>query len=528
MATVVGTIMREETYAINTNKGYLYFNVAYIAEDVNFGDQFIPRFYIDNQHYWTPLSLPNSVFASNIGGLSYTFFESNDGDLKFYESGSSHFLDLYDNGTRIVHQQIDDIISDRAYLLDYMYFVSANNIPFFANLAARRNIYSGGGVYVANSADAFGQFSYSNFSWYDLPTCYVYENNSRALTKLLSMSTQPGADNDPFAPGGTTEPDGGTGTFTGTTEPIDFPSEPQVAAVDTGFITLYNPSLSQLSAFANYLWGTGFDLDQFKKLFNDPMSAVLGMSILPVAIPNGGSHVVHIGNIATTVSMNKAASQFVTVDCGSLSIEEYWGSYLDYDPYTKAEIYLPYIGTHAISVDDIMGKTIHVKYRVDILSGACCANIKCGNSVLYSFVGQCSCSVPISGNDWTNMVNGALSIAASIGSMVATGGASAPLALTEMASTAVNSMKPSFEKSGSMGGMGGMMGIQKPYIIITRPRQAVPQRQNTFMGYPSFITKTLDDCEGYTEVESVHLEEMTATKTEVEEIETLLKSGVIF
>lgn len=333
---------------------------------------------------------------------------------------------------------------------------------------------------------------------------------------------------DPYSYGGVSDVGGGTGTFDNTGENVDFPADPTLSSVDTGFITLFNPTKGQLKSLANYMWGANFDLDTFKKLFANPMDAILGMSIVPVAVPNGGNKEVKVGNISTGVQMNEAASQFVTVDCGSLNVEEYWGAYLDYSPYTKAEIYLPYVGTHAISVDDIMGKTVQVKYKVDILSGACCAYVKCGGTVLYSFVGQCSCSIPITGNDWTNVVNGALSIAASIGSMVATGGASAPMSTAAIASTAVNSMKPNIEKSGSMGGMGGMMGIQKPYLILTRPRQALPDGQCNYMGYPSFLTVLLDDLEGYTEVESIHLEKINATQQELTEIEGLLKSGVIF
>ena len=111
--------------------------------------------------------------------------------------------------------------------------------------------------------------------------------------------------------------------------------------------------------------------------------------------------------------------------------------------------------------------------------------------------------------------------------MVATGGATAPMTAATIASTAVNSMKPSVEKSGSMGGMGGMLGVQTPYLILTRPRQARPARQNTFTGYPSFITMKLSDCSGYTEIESIHLEKISATEQELSEIESLLKGGVI-
>ena len=332
---------------------------------------------------------------------------------------------------------------------------------------------------------------------------------------------------DPFSPGGESDTGGGTGDFDGTGDNVDIPGLPTLSATDASFITLFNPSTEQLKSLASYMWSNGFDLATFKKLFANPMDCILGLSIVPVAVPNGDSSTVSVGNISTGVSMTKAATQYVKVDCGTLNVNEYWGAYLDYDPYTKAEIYLPYIGTHALSVDDIMGKAVHVVYHVDILSGACAAYVKCGSSVLYTFIGQCSSSIPITGNDWTNVINGVLSIAGAVGSMVATGGAAAPMAAGMIASTAVNGLKPNVEKSGSMSGTGGMLGVQTPYLILTRPRQALPSKQNTFTGYPSFITSKLDSLSGYTEIEEIHLENIPGTEQEISEIENLLKRGVI-
>lgn len=333
---------------------------------------------------------------------------------------------------------------------------------------------------------------------------------------------------DPYFPGGSTEPGGGTGSFDDKGELIGIPGLPTLSAVSAGFITLFNPTIPQLKNLASYMWSDLFDVNGWKKIFADPMNAILGLSIVPVAVPSPNTQEVKVGNIPTGVQMSVAESQYVEVDCGTLNVEEFWGSYLDYAPYTKAEIYLPYCGIHPISVDDIMGKTVRVVYHVDILSGACCAFVECGGTVLYSFVGQCSSSIPITGDNWTNVINGAISVAGSIGTMISSGGASAPMAIGQIASTAVNTMKPSIEKSGSMGGTGGMLGVQKPYLILSRPRQALPSKQNTFSGYPSFITEKLGDLSGYTEIDSIHLENVPATESELSEIESLLKGGVIF
>ena len=333
---------------------------------------------------------------------------------------------------------------------------------------------------------------------------------------------------DPYGPGGESSTGGGTGTFSDTSTPIPVPSLPSISAVDSGFITLFNPNLTELNALATYMWSGGFDISTFRKIFADPMDCILGLSIVPVAVPNGGLAPVNVGNNATGLSMTKAGAQYVAVDCGTITINEYWGSYLDYSPYTKAEIYLPYIGTHALNIDDIMGKSVHVVYHVDILSGACTAYVQCGDTVLYEFIGQCASSIPISGKDWTNVINGVLGIAGSIGSMVATGGASAPMAVGAIASSAVNALKPNVEKSGSMSGTGGMMAVQIPYLIVTRPIQALPRGQNAMEGYPCYVTMSLNSVVGYTEVESVHLTGLTCTSDELKEIEELLKGGVYF
>ena len=340
---------------------------------------------------------------------------------------------------------------------------------------------------------------------------------------------------DPYTNGGNSSGGGGGGTFGGgntifggASDSIDIPALPTASASAAGFITLFNPSLSQLNNLASYMWSDLFSLETFKKIFADPMDCILGLSIVPVKPASAGTSTVKIGNVSTDVSMNKTSSQYVVVDCGTIDVKEYWGGYLDYAPYTQCEIYLPYVGTKQISVDDVMNKAVHVVYHVDILSGACNAYVKCGDSVLYTFVGQCSSSIPISGNDWTNVLNGAISVAGKIGLAIASGGATALMSGLGAASSIISSSKPAVERSGAMSSTGGLLGIQKPYLILTRPKQALPENQNKYTGYPSFITMALSDCTGYTEIDSVHLENMSCTDEEAQEIENLLKSGVIF
>lgn len=341
-------------------------------------------------------------------------------------------------------------------------------------------------------------------------------------------------DMDPYLPGGISGPGGGGGTHDNTTDPVPVSTLPSLAATDTKFITLYNPSLTELNSLASWMWSPLCVIEDLQKLWNNPMQGILGLSIVPVQPTRASApSTIYLGNLESDTTAYKITTQYVTVPMGYVTIDEYWGSYLDYAPYTKIEIFLPYIGTRELNTDDVMGKDVYCYYHVDVLSGACVAQLMCGNTVLYQFAGNCASSVPITGNDWTNVINGVMSVAIST-AMVAVGGAvggaaSATAAVSTIGSVAQNiaSMKPTVMKSGSLAGGAGFLSQQKPYMIITRPRQALPENQNQYTGYPSWITLPLAGVTGLTHVAEIHLEGIPCTTDEQKEIETLLKNGVI-
>lgn len=336
---------------------------------------------------------------------------------------------------------------------------------------------------------------------------------------------------DPYNAGGTSEPGGGEGTFEDESDGIDFPSKPTISAVDTGFLTIYIPTLQELTSLSRYLWNSdATTIDFWKKLVADPMDLILGLNMLPFEIESSGTKSVVVGLIDTDIDMQYTTDQYVEIDCGSIHIDKFWDAYLDSDPYTRFELYLPYCGTHPIMADEVTGKDIAVKFLVDILSGSCVASVKCGDNVLYQFAGNCAAQIPITANQFSDMVRSAISIASAIGTMVATSGATAPMGLTSIASTATNSsaLKPAVEKSGAVSGMSGQLAIQTPYLIITRPRQCIPENQNKFIGYPSYVTMTLSDLTGFNVVSDIHFEGVPATSAELDELESIIKEGAIY
>lgn len=317
-------------------------------------------------------------------------------------------------------------------------------------------------------------------------------------------------------------------------DPALIPDLPTVSAADAGFITIYNPTIGQLRSLSNYLWNPNlFDVEQWQKIFADPMEGVIGLSIVPVKPSLAGTIPVMIGNAVTNVSMQKVASQFVELNCGSVTVDPYVNCFLDYD-YTKISIYLPYIGLRDLDAADCMGESIKVVYHVDVLTGGLSAIIQVGSKgVLYQFNGNCATDVPITANNFSGAIQNAISAVANAGVIaagVASGGSIAAMGAVGLMGSAANTVinsRPHIQRSGNLGGSAGLLSVQKPYIIIQRPRLSVPAEINKFVGNTSNITATLGTLHGFTMVEHVHFKGIDATTEELSELETILKAGVI-
>lgn len=349
---------------------------------------------------------------------------------------------------------------------------------------------------------------------------------NKALAEEFFNGLDPDDPNDPYPDDDSGDDDGGEGDLP-TDDPIDVPDIPDVSVTDTGFVTLYNPTLAQVRSLASYMWSGLFDIATFKKLFADPMDCIIGFNILPVSVPSGADTSVKIGNIDTGVTMPPVTSQWIKKSCGTISLAPIHDSYMDFAPYTKWSIYLPYIGIQSLSADDVAHKSLTVEYIIDVLTCACIAFIKAGSHVLYQFSGTCGYTIPFTSESFSRVIGNLAQLAVTVGGAVATGGASAPLNVG-VASSVMNNVtnnKPEVHRSGALGGSAGIMGIQTPYLIIEYPNLCKPSYQSKYLGYPSFITKKVGDVGGYTEWESVILNGIPCTDAEREEILEVMKGG---
>lgn len=292
--------------------------------------------------------------------------------------------------------------------------------------------------------------------------------------------------------------------------------------------SVYNPSQEQLNKFGSWLWSSDF-FEQIKKLFNDPMQAIIGLHKVYSPVQTSGLGTIKCGYLDSSVPSKLVSEQYVTVDCGSVSLQEYFGNVFDYPPFTEISIYLPFIGVRRLDPSDIMRATVSVKYHVDVFTGACLADVNVkrdtAGGVLYTFPGSCSVQYPLSSGSYMGIVStiastvvGAITSPTPLGAGAAVLGGITNLTFNSHANV---------ERSGSFTGNAGAMGAKIPYLIISRPQTAMAQNFETLSGYPSNTYTKLSACAGFTQVKFVHVENLNATDAEKQEIEQLLKEGVI-
>lgn len=240
------------------------------------------------------------------------------------------------------------------------------------------------------------------------------------------------------------------------------------------------------------------------------------------------------GQQLTNIFVNPITNQYQEVDFGSIAINEYYGSFLDYAPYTKIKIYLPFSGYYDINTDNVMDGTIHLKCNIDLLSATCMWIISVtGNggldSVLYQFPGNIGGDIPVTATDYSGRISTAINTAVRVaGDLVAQNyiGA-ATSAISGGVELAMS--KPTKGNGGGTTGAMGAMSPSVPYLVIERPVANIPDTYGETVGYCSDASLSLGEATGYIKCKEVHLERISqATDSEMSELESLLKEGVIF
>lgn len=342
----------------------------------------------------------------------------------------------------------------------------------------------------------------------------------------IEITTTPTDEGDNYSGEG-----GGKGIVDDRSDYIPSDGLPTVSAISSGFVNLYNPTLTNIQSLHTFMMSDGF-LENVKKLISNPIDYIISLHLIPVTPTTLGSESIKVGGIDTQVSVPIISSQYLEFDCGTVNVEEYWGSFIDYSPFTKVSIFLPFVGIKELNLDDVMAGQIGVKYRIDILTGnfTCSLHVSSSrkvNAILYNYSGNMSMSVPVSASDYRQKVSAFTQLVGS-GAMVAVSGGASPSADIGFASNLANVAlsKYGYSRSGNITGDASLLGNYTPYLIISRPNQSLPSKYKGLNGYTSNIGGTVGQFSGYNAFREVKVDGLTCLEEEKQMIVDLLQSGV--
>lgn len=246
-----------------------------------------------------------------------------------------------------------------------------------------------------------------------------------------------------------------------------------------------------------------------------------------------------------------------------LQVQPFFGSFLDFEPYTKVQVRLPFIGTVSVPTSACMGGWIKVNYIFDNRNGNCVAQILCesmrngenddsdGYIIIGQYSGNCAIPAAITGNSTggearIGAVKGFASSAASIGTAVALGvaapgaGAAALIGAGVKSTLDYSTAPKTPDIVGSVNCEAACLEDLAVKVIITRPVDVTPGDFQVIEGERVFTASSLMDQKGlasYAGGKVAQYEGMTigyirgtiegASEAEMLEIRNMFLGGVI-
>lgn len=326
---------------------------------------------------------------------------------------------------------------------------------------------------------------------------------------------------------------GGNGSGSSGNYATQEPVLPTIGALSSGIIKCYLPTEQQLIDLTNFLWSTDF-FDNIIKNQASPMENIISLSVIPSISIVAGSKNIVIGNKDTGIPSPYTQSEWVRVNCGEINISEYFGNFCDYAPHTDLDIFLPFIGFQKLETDDFVGGKIKLYYHVNVFTGTVLAFIestKSGkNIIVATFEGNCQMNIPISNANYLQYYTGIAQSVMSIAGGAAQAATGNMIGSTQSIVSGIGSAisaKPAYARSGGCSGVGSFMNSRRAYLMIHRPVPTTSSALKSEHGLVSNKYQRVGAYSGFTVCQNVILDGISATQSELDEIETLLKEGVI-
>lgn len=377
--------------------------------------------------------------------------------------------------------------------------------------------------------------------------CEGYLLNTNDLKNYLNAEVEYKVNDDEY--GAFSNAEGyGSHSFDNSSDVVNVPQPPQFGASSTGFINVYNPSISQLVHFGSELF-PDFDLptwsdkegleaisDNIKNLGSvlrtlldcyinsNLINYVIDCHVIPfVPETRTNEEGIRVGFKTFDYNANVVTNDYVQVDLGYLSISEYYRNFLDYSG-TRAKLYLPLFGFIDLKPEFFQDGKIHIVYNFNVIDCtgmiyvlASSSKSNLSDSIIATCSFNCAVHIPITSANYaqfmTNLVTNVQAIASSSNKLSTT-------------LKALETTKPDFALSNNYSSSSSYMSVRTPYLIIERPVSSFSESYTREKGLPLNVRKRLGVLSGFTKCENFIIN-FDCLKDEMLEIEQCLREGII-
>ena len=296
---------------------------------------------------------------------------------------------------------------------------------------------------------------------------------------------------------------------------------------------------SSIKNLADYLWNA--DETIFNEIVKglslmggNPIDGLIDLRLYPFDVSaktsGGNSKSIVVGRPDTKVAGLEINDYNAVLELGSCTFFPNFGNFLDYEPFTTASLYIPYVGIVPISTADFMGQTISCKMVVDITTGSCTAIVFANEIPIIYKNGNIGVEIPMTGTnsaEYASRIAGGLTSGAtdvalgatskSVGQVVSGVGS-----IVDSALSVNNTM---YNTAGSSSPACGLWQPQNCYFIIQRPVPIVPENYGHTVGYACNYQAKISECSGYTQTYNVDVSSINAPESEKNAIAEILNSG---
>lgn len=136
-------------------------------------------------------------------------------------------------------------------------------------------------------------------------------------------------------------------------------------------------------------------------LTQSPIDSIVSLIRYPFTPTHGSTkQPVKLGRFEASAEGYPISNAIQTITFAGVDIFPRFGNnFLDYEPYTKYEVYVPFCDTVELSAADILGHTLNVRLVVDLFTGVCTGYILADNLCIETTSGNVGVSLPLTGLD---------------------------------------------------------------------------------------------------------------------------------